>query len=120
MFTVKVENDIVVIVSETGEVKHVDVVETLTSLAKNSASYQNKKLIIIDPGSDYNPSDNELQQFISLIRLLLEKAFSRIALVVSRAFHYGLGRMTEALSETVNGQFRVFDDEEKARDWLSI
>ncbi|MBT8370435.1 MAG: STAS/SEC14 domain-containing protein [Desulfobacterales bacterium] len=120
MFPVGIEKDIVIVTSKTGQVEHADVIETLTFLADDSSSYQNKKLLIIDPSSDYNPSREELQQFINLIKVLLEKAFTRIALVVSKEFHYGLGRMTEAFSESGKGQFRVFNDAQEAREWLSI
>ena len=120
MFPVVIENDIVVINAENRQVKHADVLETLAYLADTYSSNQNKKLIIIDPSSDYSPSREELQQFIDSIRFLLENAFSRIALVVSRDFHYGLGRMTEVFSEVENGQFRVFHDEQEARSWLSM
>jgi len=119
MFPAEMENDIVIIASETGQVKHVDVVETLAFLADNSSSYQSKKLLIIDQGSNYNPSREELQQFIDLIKLLLEKAFSRIALVVSKIIHYGLGRITEGFTEVEKGKFCVFTDEQEARNWLS-
>ena len=120
MLSVDVENDIVIIVSKSGQVEHDDVVETLSSLADNSASYQGKKLLIIDPGSDYSPSRKELQQFIDLIKILLEKSFTQIALVVSKIIHYGLGRITAGFTEVENGQFCVFKDEQEARDWLSI
>jgi len=119
MFPVKVENDVVVIVDENGQVEHEDVVETLIFLTDNSSSYQNKKLIILDSGSDYDPSREETLQFMNLISVLLENTFSRIALVVSKTFHFGLGRMTEAFSEPSTGQFRVFINEHKAREWLS-
>jgi len=119
MFPVKIENDIVVIISDSDQVRHEDVIETLSFLADNSTSYQNKKLIIIDPISNYNPSNEELKQFIELVISLLQNIFPQIALVVSKDFHYGLGRMTEVLTETERGQFRVFHDEQEARDWLS-
>ena len=120
MFPIEVENDIVIITSEAGQVKHADVVETLSFIEDNSSSYQNKKLLIIDPVSEYDPSREELQQFINLIKLLLETTFSRIALVVSKIVHYGLGRITEGFTEVEKGQFCVFKDEQEARDWLSI
>ena len=119
MFPVKVENDLVVIADENGQVKHEDVVETLIFLTDDSSSFQNKKLIIIDSGSDYNPSREESLQFMNLISVLLDNTFSRIALVVSKTFHFGLGRMTEAFSEPSAGQFRVFINEQKAREWVS-
>ena len=120
MFPLGVENDIVIIADKTGQVEHVDIVETLAFLADNPSSYSNKKLLIVDSGSDFNPSREELQQFIDLIKLLLETTFSRIALVVSKIVHYGLGRITEGFTEVEKGQFCVFKDEQEARDWLSI
>ena len=119
MFPVKVENDLVIIYPESHQVEHADVVETLTFLADNASDYQNKKLLILDPGSDYNPSPEALQHFIYLIKLLLGNPFSQIALVVSKDLHYGLGRMTEGQTEIENGQFCVFKNEDDARDWLS-
>ena len=120
VFPIELENDLVIIAEETGQVEHVDIVETLAFLADNSSSYPNKSLLIIDSGSDYNPSREELQQFIDLIKLLLETTFSRIALVVSKIVHYGLGRITEGFTGVEKGQFCVFKDEQEARDWLSI
>ena len=119
MFPVKVENDLVVIISENGQVEHKDVVETLMFLVENASSYKNKKLIIVDPGSDYNPTREESLQFNNLISLLLDNTFPRIALVVSTNFHFGLGRMAEAYTDLSAGQFRVFLIEQDARDWIS-
>jgi hypothetical protein len=119
VFLIDIENEIVVIRSETGQVQHGDVVRTLTFLLENRTSYKNKKLMIIDPSSDYSPSQEELQEFMGLITSLLENLFSRIALVVPRDLHYGLGRMTEVGSEDAPGEFRVFRTQDEARDWLA-
>lgn len=120
MFPVAIENDMAVITSENGQVRHLGVVQTLSSLADNPARYQNKKLLIIDPGSDYNPSKEELQQFSDFLSSLLVNVFPRIALVAPRILHYGLGKMVEVFSESEEGQFRVFRDEQEARAWLCI
>ena len=120
MFPIETKDDMVIITSQDGEVHHNDVVETLSFLSEHPLPHKNGNLLIIDPGSGYNPSNNEYQQFTYLLGLLLENVFSRIALVVSREFHYGLGRMTEVISETEKGVFRVFKDEAKARDWFLI
>jgi hypothetical protein len=109
----------VVIFNENGKVEHEDFAETLIFLDDIFSSYNNKKLIIVDPGSDYSPSSEELQEFMNLIWLLLENTFSRIALVVTKKFHFSLGKMTEAFSEASTGWFRVFLNEQKARKWLS-
>ena len=48
MFPVGIEKDIVTVTSETGQVEHVDVIETLTFLADNSCSEEEtltKKLL---------------------------------------------------------------------------
>jgi hypothetical protein len=46
-------------------------------------------------------------------------ADSRVAIVVSTTFGYGMGRLQEALNETAGLASRAFTSEEAARDWLS-
>jgi hypothetical protein len=118
LFKISVEEGMVSIFSETGQVAHEDVIETLQFLVDNPSSYRNKRLIISDPSSDYQPSRDELREMANLMRSLLKDVFPRIALVVKRDLHYGLGRMAEVFSETEGGEFRVFRDDRKARDWL--
>jgi len=85
----------------------------------NPLIYSQKKLLVKDPGSSYHPSREELDEFINLILSALDTIFYRIALVVSRELHFGLGRMTEVFSESERGEFRVFSDGKKALDWLN-
>ena len=118
---VLVQNDKVIVSVEIGPVDHADLMETFDFLADHFSPCRNKKtLIIIDRGSDYNPLKKQMRQYIDMIGRLHESAFSRIALVVSKLFHYGLGRMAEGLVDARRGQFRVFKDEKEAHDWLSV
>ena len=119
MFPVHIANNIVNITSSIEDVTHTEVTETLEHLANNASSYQSKNLIIIDPGSNYNPSQSELHKLISLINLLLDEVFHRVALVVSKTSHYGIGRMIEGYSSGAKGQFSVFNNEQEARDWMT-
>ena len=119
MFPLHIDNNIINITSCTEDVTHSEVTETLEHLANNASSYQRKNLLIIDPGSDYNPSQSELYKLISLINLLLNEAFHKVALVVSKTSHYGIGRMIEGYSSGAKGQFSVFNNEQEARDWMT-
>ena len=119
MFPVNAEDGLITINSENSPVEHNDVIDTLLYLIGKNSTYKNKKLIILDPGSDYNPTDSEMLEFINMLKILLDDTFPKVALVVTKPLHFGLGRMTEILAESVNGKFRVFKEEQKARDWLS-
>ena len=116
---VLVQNDRVVVTVDPGPVEHADIMETFDFLIDQFSARPRGKLIIIDPGSDYNPSNRQMRQYADMIGHLHESGFSMIALVVSKLFHYGLGRMAEGLADFRKGRFRVFKDEKQARDWLS-
>ena len=118
-FPIKLEDDVVKVTSQDGEVEHSNVVATLSLFSNDPSRYWNKKLLIVDPMSNYNPSKQELQQFATMVNSLLTGVFFRIALVAPQDFHYGLGRMAEALAQPQKGQFRVFREEPEARSWLS-
>lgn len=118
MLSVDIQDDIVTINARNDEVTHANIVETLSFFVENPSAYRGKKLLIVDHGSHYDPSKVELQEFVSLVKSILGSVFPRIALVVPRAFHFGLGRMVEVFADTKEGEFRVFKDEQSARVWF--
>ena len=73
----------------------------------------------IDQHSAFDPSKEELAQIAELFLSLLAGQDLRIAVVVSKLVHYGIGRMVEALAGTQGDRFRVFMEEEEARAWLA-
>ena len=118
-FPMRIEGNIVLVDTGDVDVDQHGVVRTLEALKAESEIHRGKNLMILDPGSGYHPSMDEIRQFITLTKSLLGNPFSRIALVVPRDLHYGLGRMTEILIRSKTGKFMVFRSETDAREWLA-
>jgi len=77
------------------------------------------RILIVDPGSDFNPSAVDVRRLVGLWSGLFEGVPTRLALVVARDLHYGLGRMISAFAEDVHLPFGVFREEQPARVWLA-
>jgi hypothetical protein len=114
-----VEGDLVTVATEKDSVTHEEVVATMMHFIAQASRYRNKQLLILDPGSGYNPSVNEVRHFSDLLRQVLGDIFTHVALVVSRELHYGLGRMTEVITGFRKEGFRVFRTTADALTWLS-
>ncbi|MFH1866295.1 MAG: hypothetical protein ABIK85_10460 [Candidatus Eisenbacteria bacterium] len=67
---------------------------------------------------------NALREVIKKIKGLLDAILSnegvRIAIVVNRIVHYGIGRVIETRAAQGSGRIRVFLVAEAARQWLDI
>jgi hypothetical protein len=118
-FPIAVEGDLVTVETTKISVTHQEIVATMMHFIAEAAPYQNRQLLILDPGSGYNPSINEVRQFAGLLRQVLGDIFTQVALVVSRELHYGLGRMTEVITDFGKEGFRVFRTNEEALTWLT-
>ena len=117
-YTIKLEGETVVLTC-VKEFDFTDGIDVLTKI-KNKQKYSSATgLLILDPGSLMNPNMEETRKISTLFTSLLESPFQGIALVVSKMVHFGIGRMTEALADPVNGRFKVFRSEQAAREWLS-
>jgi hypothetical protein len=118
-FPIRVEDNLVVVDTGEVDVDQAGVIQTLTKLRDEPEIHRGRHMMILDPGSRYHPSMEEIKQFITLIKSLLGGPFRRIALVVPRDLHFGLGRMTETLIRSETGKFSVFRSETEAREWLA-
>ena len=65
-----------------------------------------------------NPPVSELRATASYIGTIRHAFGPRVAIVVGRASHYGLGRMLQAFLEPEGLDLRIFRDLERARAWL--
>ena len=101
------------------EFSFADAIESLHKILSDSQYSLATGLLILDPGSMMNPSLEETREISALFTSLLESPFQRIALVVSKQVHFGIGRMTEAFADPVKGRFKVFRSEREAREWLA-
>ena len=117
-YTIELHGEMVVLTSSK-EFSFVDGIESLNKIQGDSQYSSATRLLILDPGSLMNPNMEETRKISTLFTSLLESPFQRIALVVSKQVHFGIGRMTEAFSDPVKGRFKVFRAEKKAREWLA-
>lgn len=118
VFPIKLEGEIISIIPMDKNVNHEEVMDTLNFILTNRSRYQNKKLLIIDPESDYQPRKDQFEQFVSIIRDLMSGVITHVALVAKQDLHYGLGRMVELQAGNHQGEFQVFRKKEKAMSWL--
>jgi len=116
----KTKDDIIILNSKDFPFNHDAAVKALSFFIKNPDSYKNKKLLVIDHDSDYNPTWEELQELTDLVILLTKIVFSRIAFFTASDFKHGLGKIVKVLSEENLEQFRVFQSEQEAWDWLLV
>lgn len=117
-YTIRRESEMVVL-DCTKEFEYIDSIDVLTKLQKNSKYPSATNLLILDQGSLMNPTMEETRNLATIFTALLESPFLRIALVVSKMVHFGIGRMTEVLADPVKGRFKVFRSEQQAREWLT-
>ena len=96
-----------------------DAKTVLSELRESDWFSSMRSFLIIDQHSAFDPSKEELAQIAELFLSLLAGQDLRIAVVVSKLVHYGIGRMVEALAGTQGDRFRVFMEEEEARAWLA-
>jgi hypothetical protein len=117
-YTIKLESNIVILDCNI-DFDFEDGIEVLNNFLNNSKYPSSSSLLILDPGSSFNPTMEDTRKIASLFTDLLEKSFLRIGLVVSKMVHFGIGRMTESLADPVKGRFKVFRSEKEAREWLT-
>jgi hypothetical protein len=117
-YTIEVEGQTVILVCNR-EFNFADGIEALTRIKEDPQYSPASGLLILDPGSLMNPTMEDVRKISSLFTSLLESPFLRIALVVSKMVHFGIGRMTEALADPEKGRFKVFRSEKDAREWLA-
>jgi len=74
-------------------------------------------LLILDEGSAFSPSREELTDIKQLLAVVLSNADAKMAIVVRKVVHCGIGRALEARVDAA-GRVRVFMNEQAAREWL--
>jgi hypothetical protein len=94
-----------------------DVDEVLTEALSNPKIQWPLKTLFIHRGGLFNPTTDELRGLIEKVAQFRDR-ITRFAIVVEEDFHFGLGRMSEALSESVGYPLRAFRSDDEAREWL--
>jgi hypothetical protein len=77
-------------------------------------------LLVVDEGSSFSPGREGIRQMMGLVDEILSNESVRIAIVVEKIVHYGIGRVLESRADHGSGRLRVFLMEDAARKWLGI
>ncbi len=77
------------------------------------------QILIVDHGSEFEPSQEEVQELVKGWGVIFHNVPVRIALLVERELHYGLGRMASVYAEQHDLPFDVFRHSLDALQWLS-
>jgi len=116
-YTIKVEGDSATL-SCRPESTGKDALAALTEIDLAPWTPGLRTLLVIDRGSALTLSKDDTRRIAEVLRSILRNQRLRIALVVSRQLHYGIGRVLEVTSGTGGRRFRVFMEEGAAHDWL--
>jgi hypothetical protein len=77
------------------------------------------QILIVDHGSEFEPSREEVQELARGWGAIFRDVPVRIALLVDKDIHYGLGRMASVYAEQHDLPFDVFRHSLDALQWLS-
>ena len=77
------------------------------------------KILIVDHGSDFEPSREEVEELVRGWGAIFRDVPVRIALLVDKDIHYGLGRMASVYAKQHDLPFDVFRHSLNALQWLS-
>ena len=97
-----------------------DGVEALSEIVAAPWLGEMTSLIILDSGSAFSPTREGVKELTGLMDEILAREKVRIAIVVAKVVHYGIGRVLEARVGRGSGRVRVFLKEQAARKWLGI
>jgi hypothetical protein len=77
------------------------------------------QILIVDHGSEFEPSQEEVQEMVTGWGTIFLDVPVRIALLVDKELHYGLGRMALVYADQHDVPFDVFRHSLDALRWLS-
>ena len=116
--TYSIEKDLTTVIAEGSfSVGHL-----LTAFTKIRSEFDGTtplQILIVDHGSEFEPSREEIQEMVKGWGALFRDVPARIALLVETDIHYGLGRMASVYAEQHGLPFEVFRHSLDAMQWLS-
>ena len=116
--TYSIEKDLTTVIAEGSfSVSHVH-----AAFAKIRSEFDGStplQILIVDHGSEFEPSREEVQELARGWGAIFRDVPVRIALLVDRDIHYGLGRMASVYAEQHDLPFDVFRHSLDALQWLS-
>jgi len=115
--TYSVEDNRALVVAE-GDFTFDDIQAAFSDVRSECADSETFRILIVDHASAFDPSEDEVRELAKFWGRLFRGVPTRIALVVARELHYGIGRMIEVYARPTDFRFRVFREEDEGRAWL--
>lgn len=116
--TYSTENELTTVIAE-GSFSVSDVHAAFSEIRPQFDGSTPLQILIVDRGSEFEPSRDEVQELARGWGAIFRDVPVRIALLVDKDIHYGLGRMASVYAEQHNLPFDVFRHSLDALQWLS-
>ena len=110
--------DGVVVVHADGDVDMAEVREVFSSLAPDAADDGPMRILVDDRGSSFAPGFDGITQLHHFWSSIFSANPTRIAIVVAKDVHFGMGRQLSAMASAGPPEISVFRNRDEARDWL--
>ncbi len=116
--TYSIERELITVIAE-GSFSVGDVHATFAKIRSEFSGSAPLQILIVDHGSEFEPSREEVQELTKRWGAIFRDVPVRIALLVDKDIHYGLGRMASVYAEQHDLPFDVFRHSLDALQWLS-
>jgi 3'-phosphoadenosine 5'-phosphosulfate sulfotransferase (PAPS reductase)/FAD synthetase len=116
--TYSIERELITVIAE-GSFGVGDVHATFAKIRSEFDSSVPLQILIVDHGSEFEPNREEVQELARGWGEIFRNVPVRIALLVDKDIHYGLGRMASVYAEQHDLPFDVFRHSLDAMQWLA-
>ena len=116
--TYSIERELITVIAE-GSFRVGDVLATFSKIRSEFSSSVPLQILIVDNGSEFEPNREEVQELARGWGEIFRGIPVRIALLVEKDIHYGLGRMASVYAEQHHLPFDVFRHSLDAMQWLA-
>jgi hypothetical protein len=116
--TYSIEKELTTVIAE-GSFSVDHVYAAFTEIRSEFDGSKPLQILIVDHGSEFEPSREEVQELARGWGAIFRDVPVRIALLVDKDIHYGLGRMASVYAEQHDLPFDVFRHSLDALQWLS-
>jgi hypothetical protein len=113
-----IERELVTVIAE-GSFSVDEVLATFSRIRSEFGGSAPLQILIVDQASEFEPNREEVQELARGWGRIFRGVPVRIALLVEKDIHYGLGRMASVYAEQQNLPFDVFRHSLDAMQWLS-
>jgi hypothetical protein len=116
--TYSIERELITVIAE-GSFRVGDVITAFAKIRSEFSSSVPLQILILDHGSEFEPNREEVQEMTQGWGEIFRGVPVRIALLVEKDIHYGLGRMASVYAEQHDLPFDVFRHSLDAMQWLA-